>query len=292
MAVVIGESAASRKRESENRVWKLHESSVSEVDEQHHIGILRSMYNSTINRTNERATAGRSAFFALNSVGSRFGCLHPLMALRLYHSICLPILTYGCEVWTITRMELLFLERVHRKILRTIQGLPLRCPSTTLTTLLGIQSISDIIKQRKLGFLATTVGLPADSLARRICEVRACADKPKGVVKSYQELLLDLNLPDLSELLSNPPKVTVWKAHVRNYLAFKAHLDFAESCEAYHLSSCALLQSLQEGSPAALPVFLVLKRAASFSRPSLPTNSRMRKMLAWVNKRSPTVVQV
>lgn len=68
--MVIDESAATRLRERMNRVWKLGKSVIHEIDEQHHLGILRSVYNSTIHRTNERATAAISACFALNAVGS------------------------------------------------------------------------------------------------------------------------------------------------------------------------------------------------------------------------------
>ena len=32
----------------------------------------------------------------------------------------------------------------------------------------------------------------------------------------------------------------MWKSHVKKHLAFKAHLDFIEDCEAYHVSSCNL----------------------------------------------------
>ena len=157
---LFGEATATRKRERAVRKWMLGDSPLQEVDEQHHLGILRIVANSSFGRTNERATAGRSAFFALNSVGSRFGCLHPLTSLKLYRSLCLPILLYGSELWMLSKTELLFLERVHRKILRTILGVPTRCPYSSLTTLLGSQSIENCIRQRILGFIVSTAKNP------------------------------------------------------------------------------------------------------------------------------------
>ena len=83
---VFGDAAVTRKRERPTRrEWKLGEAVLSEVDEIHHLGILRSVSHC---RTNERVTPGRSAFFALNSIGSRFGCLHPLTSLKLYQTSC------------------------------------------------------------------------------------------------------------------------------------------------------------------------------------------------------------
>ena len=63
--------------------------------------------------------------------------LHPVTSYRLYSTLSLPIMLYGCELWSISKAESLMLECVHRKILRTIQGLPVRCPSVALISLLG-----------------------------------------------------------------------------------------------------------------------------------------------------------
>ena len=49
--------------------------------------------------------------------GTHFGRLHPLTSLRLYRALSLPILLYGSEIWTISKSELLSMERLHRKIL-------------------------------------------------------------------------------------------------------------------------------------------------------------------------------
>ena len=92
-------------------------------------------------------------FFALNAVGSRFGCLHPSTSFRLYSSFCIPLLLYGCELWSPTNSEITMLERVHRKILRTIQGLPLRCHSRALQFLMDVPSILSLTHQRELVFL-------------------------------------------------------------------------------------------------------------------------------------------
>ena len=47
---------------------------VPESDSQKHLGILYTVFSSSVHRTVERCSAGRSAFYALNGVGSRFGC--------------------------------------------------------------------------------------------------------------------------------------------------------------------------------------------------------------------------
>lgn len=239
--MVFGEAAVTRSRERCTRRWMLGDAALKETDVIHHLGILRSVTASTVDRTNERATACRSAFFALNSVGSRFGCLHPLTSLKLYKSLCLPILLYGSEIWNFTKTELLFLERLNRRILRTIQGLPLRCPSALLSKLLGTSSIDDLITQRSLTFITATANLPVDSLPRQILVARASSSNATGVVRRYRELLQRLNLPELSILLNSPPQTKTLKAYIRKNLALRAHVEFLEiTHEASFLGSCEL----------------------------------------------------
>ena len=105
VVMVIGESASSQSAARETRSWSFGDAALREADEQHHLGVLRSVYNSSIHRTNERASAYRCAFYALNSVGSRFEHLHPLTSLRLYRSLCIPILLYGADLWCMTKSQ-------------------------------------------------------------------------------------------------------------------------------------------------------------------------------------------
>ena len=222
VVMVLGESSCSRRMARSVRKWTLGDEVLKEVDEQHHLGILRTVFNSTIRCTNERATAGRSTFYALNSVGSRFGRLHPLTSLRLYQALCLPLLLYGSELWTLTKTESLSLEWVHRRILRTIQGLPIRGHSASLTTLLGVQDIQPLIQQRQLNFIVSVANLDPDALPRMVLCARSASSTAKGITRHYQQVLSDFNLPDLSSLLSEPPKGSPWKAFIKK-LAPGAH---------------------------------------------------------------------
>ena len=106
LVMVLGETSCTRKLARSVRKWTLNDEVLKVVDEQQHLGILRTVFNC---RTNERATAGRSTFYALNSVGSHFGWLHPLTSLMLYQALCLPLLIYGSELQTLTKVELVSL---------------------------------------------------------------------------------------------------------------------------------------------------------------------------------------
>ena len=59
--LLLGESPRSRALARSNRQWLLAGKQLQEVDEHHHLGILRSVHHSTLARTSERCAAGRSA---------------------------------------------------------------------------------------------------------------------------------------------------------------------------------------------------------------------------------------
>ena len=114
------------------------------------------------------------------TVGSRFGCLHPVTSYRLYSTLSLPIVLYGCELWTLSKTESLMLEHVHRKILRTIQGLPIRCPSIALTSLLGSRDISSFISQQQLTFINSITSMSSTDLPRLILQQRLLPHRSPG----------------------------------------------------------------------------------------------------------------
>ena len=73
-----------------------------------------------------------------------------LTSLRLYKAFCIPILLYGCELWSPTETELILLERTHRKILCTISGMPIRCKSIAFQQSLGTINVQNMICQCQL----------------------------------------------------------------------------------------------------------------------------------------------
>ena len=99
--LVLGEASRSRALRRPTRHWLIQGSPIPEKDEQKHLDVLQTVFHSS---------AGRSTFYALNVVGSRHGCLHPLTSYHLYITLCVPILLYGSELWCLTKSETTMLE--------------------------------------------------------------------------------------------------------------------------------------------------------------------------------------
>ena len=123
----------------------------------------------------------------------------------LLHSLSLPITLYGCELLSISKTESLMLERVHQKTLRTIQGLPIRCPSLALTSLLGYRDISSLISQQQLSFINSITSMSTTDLPRLILEQRLSNLSLAGIIPRWQQLLDNLK-PPISSTGDLPPK--------------------------------------------------------------------------------------
>ena len=208
---------------------------IPERDSQKHLGVLRTVHSTSVHRTVERCAAGRSAFFALNSVGSRFGCLHPLTSLKLYISYYIPILLYGCELWSLTATEMSMLERVHRKMLRAIQSRPLRCHSRALLHLMGTPSI---IYQHQLNFLLAFSDLPTDSLPRMVLVKRFSLSPTKESLPVFGSLLESHNLPSLPEILHDDWSKSAWNRWMKGLFSSLEYCAFLDVCNHLPVSDC------------------------------------------------------
>ena len=125
---------------------------------------------------------------------------------------------YSAEIWTLSKVELNMLERVHRKILQTNQGLPTHCHSSSLTSMIGSTSVESVILQRKLNFINSTVCLDESSLPRRLPSSRILDPHANGLVSDLEATLDRFNLPSISTLLNNPVKPASWKRSITKQL--------------------------------------------------------------------------
>ena len=105
--MVFGKSMASRKILSCFRVWAIDGRSISETNLIRHLGITLCITGSSLNHTLRSIASSRSAFYSLQYLGPRFGCLHPITALKLFKTIPLSILRFGLDAVYPTKSELL-----------------------------------------------------------------------------------------------------------------------------------------------------------------------------------------
>ena len=146
-----------------------------------------------------------------------------------------PIMLYGSELWSLTNTELNILERTHRKILRTIQGLPISCPAAALQSLIGSRSISSYISQRQLAFIYSIINMQASDLPKQLLEASVGNPRANGITVTWGNLLDELCLPSIKQLLSTSCNKETWKRSTKQFLNIRAYIAMQNQCEKYPL---------------------------------------------------------
>ena len=224
--MVFGESSVSRKRNRSDRSWFINSFLIAETDTWVHLGITLSVSRSSLYHTLHSISSARSAFFSLQSIGSRFGCLHPSTSLKLYKAMVLPILIFGLEVVFPSASEILMLERCQLSIFRIILGLPVRAPSYAIHYLLGTLPIKLLLLKAHLSFLFRLLSLPDNNIFKRLFLSRF-HNSQYGFSNHIVSILNELDFPDVDELTTIFPSKLAWSAFVKCtlYLHFYDLLD-------------------------------------------------------------------
>ena len=162
----------------------------------------------------ENIMKSRRAFFALGAIDVFQGTCNPLTALSLFNTFVLPILSYGCEVWSLNDPLLRKLDSFQGEVGKKILRLPKFYNNLSVRLGLKWPSFKVIILIRKLCYLAKLLSqeatnthtrlfhsLAADNalniaLVRQCKELemaygtnywRACMDCPEDAVHIVQE---------------------------------------------------------------------------------------------------------
>lgn len=77
--------------------WYLGNNTVPVVTNHTHLGIQQNMYNCYNERARKCCDKGRKAYFAFANIGTN--SVNPLTLTKLYKSVVLPSVLYGCELW-------------------------------------------------------------------------------------------------------------------------------------------------------------------------------------------------
>ena len=106
------------------------------------------------------ATESRIQIHKKNIVHARHGGINPMSASKVYLSIAMPRLLYGCQVWPISDNNVNLMERAHQDAARRLQGLPQQRADPAATALMGWLSVRATIDMYRLFFLWTLIRIP------------------------------------------------------------------------------------------------------------------------------------
>ena len=121
---------------------------ILQVTSARHVGIELHTSLKTVERTLKACRKLRSAALSVIRIGIHPSILNPIVRGKIIRQVCYPKALYGCELWgRLSNQETLMLERTHRYICKSIQGLPKLTRTDMCLSLIGWYSLESFIDE-------------------------------------------------------------------------------------------------------------------------------------------------
>ena len=136
----------------------------------------------------------------------------------LYQKIVIPTILYGSQIWNhLSAAEFDKINRTQRRIVKNIQGFPLRTRTDICESMLGLHPLSTEIVKRKLMFLHKSMSLPVDTISSQIFFQRLflyVTDEnlvSSGFIPDICQLLCRYNLQFTLNTFNNGTRFLGWR---------------------------------------------------------------------------------
>ncbi len=147
----------------------LGNSEIKVVDNHTHVGVpLCSSKSSEKRAIDDRVSVSRQTFFIIKALTPPPVLLNPIVASKLYWSLCVTKLTYGLEVWPPGEQGLTKFETFHNQVAKTIQGLPDKTSDPMCHAALNWRTMESHYDVLTLMFLWRLMSLPATCIYNQL----------------------------------------------------------------------------------------------------------------------------
>ena len=183
----------------------------------------------------EKVYKGKQILMAVHGLGNRQQPVHTSVMAKVYWSLCIPVITYGCEVLPVDDTTRLLFDSSHVSVAKQIQCLPRHTPNPCVLPQLGWSTLYGYVELIKLLFLWRILQMDTMSVYKMIVIKRVLHYLKSGseisgpicdclrVARKYNVLQCIVNSILNGSYMSMPS----WKALVKekiNTLEAQAHV--------------------------------------------------------------------
>ena len=203
-----------------------NEGNFEEVAEFKYLGALITNRNEIQKEIKHRLNSGNACYYALQRLlSSRL--LSKNIKLKIYKTVILPVILYGCETWTLTLREEKRLRVFENKVLRKIFGPKRdeetgewrRLHNTELKDLYGKPDIIRKIKSHRLQWAGHVARMGNERGVRKILEGKPEGKRPVGRPRMKWENNINHDLREVDYTGDDWKTLAqdrdVWRAYVR-----------------------------------------------------------------------------